>query len=416
MGGKHSKSKGRKVSNNYGDFVITTDKSEYSPGETVSGIVVLNLLKDYPGKELYIRFRAKEQVLFIRSELKSRSVALNLKPDSSDGMFHYFHHSKNNRILDEKILLHCFQDGAKKDQYCIPFSFPLPTGIPGSYFQRGTSNISQIVYQLSVFLDPTIPLPDVPRLKFKSDVCVIDQTVQRPLLLAGDKSYQLAGGCCRSPSSFSLNYQIEKNLYKPGEIINIRVGVDMTHAKLTMTSLTCSLKQHLQLQAGADYWRQQMVYDQKVILQINKGNAYTGANCFSFQLKVPDLLLKEPFKYSKRYEPNFLQKLKEPVQVTAKPFCPSVKGKLITSKFFIEILPRFAGENNLEPINAEIHLVYVELSKPELEAPVGWAPKSLEPVTFSLVKNNVPAYIQDENDALRQMREDNNLMQMAPRV
>jgi len=53
---------GAKSSAEYGNIFVKTDKTSYLTGETVTGMVHLNLHKLYPGNSCYFRFFAEEEV------------------------------------------------------------------------------------------------------------------------------------------------------------------------------------------------------------------------------------------------------------------------------------------------------------------------------------------------------------------
>ena len=51
---------GAKSSNEFGQIHVITDRPSYFQGDFVTGTIYLNLLKDVPGNEVYLKIKGKE--------------------------------------------------------------------------------------------------------------------------------------------------------------------------------------------------------------------------------------------------------------------------------------------------------------------------------------------------------------------
>eukprot|EP00727_Mastigamoeba_balamuthi_P012794 m51a1_g8137 hypothetical protein (314) ;mRNA; f:14514-16001 len=200
-----------------GTIKLLLGKPYYVAGERVDGTVNIDLMTPVQASAVKIKWTGYERTLIeyttIDTDEAGQTKTVKLKDE--------------NTFFKNEAVLYQINQVMPAGHYNYPFSFQLPAGLPGIFFDErrvwGDNKIkSAIVYKVKVFLD--VPGKD---LKCSQKI-VISEAVCRamtPLHDKKDKGFLLAKG------KLKMEYWLEKNVFCPGEVVPIKVKVDNESSK-----------------------------------------------------------------------------------------------------------------------------------------------------------------------------------------
>jgi len=256
MGNDPSKNGGSK----YGGIYVHFDKPVYSPTETATGTINLNLVQQYPGTQLYITLKGVEYTRWIQRVRKTSRRTSGRTGRRRGGRrkgrvsHHYVRVPRSAKLetINEEFPIHTWtqtQGYIPPGQYSFPFAFMVPKGLPGSfYFERGTSqgSIRYIIKGMLASTDRNVPI-----VKHERDIVIRENLYQqiqtREVLI--DKNIKSC--CCCSKGRLNIKTHFEKNAYAPGETARMITEIDNSQCSSAISSLKFQLVQNIHLQAHA---------------------------------------------------------------------------------------------------------------------------------------------------------------------
>ncbi len=136
----------------------------------------------------------------------------------------------------QKILL--------RGQHRIPFSLLLPAELPGSFHYNSCGLHARIIYQL----EAEITIPGLLRKNLHSDGCEL-KLLQFPrsavMPLQVIREMRVSSFLCLAQGSLEIAISLDKNIYSPGDSINIKLAIDNSQCFKSLQSIQISLRRIL---------------------------------------------------------------------------------------------------------------------------------------------------------------------------
>lgn len=135
-------------------------------------------------------------------------------------------------------------------QYEFPFSFKLPSQIPGTFHQVERNLNVSISYTIEAFLEPFDKA--TPKLKYKSRF-IVREPIRGPIqtVSKSTETKVVCYGCYKSHGSTVINAIFEKNAFCPGEEARAIIHVDNTNCSVGISGVSLELKQSITVRAGS---------------------------------------------------------------------------------------------------------------------------------------------------------------------
>jgi len=245
MGNDSSKNKNGMAGSQYGGLYIHLDKSVYSPEETATGTINIQLHQPFPGYQLHMTLQGTEFARWVQRQRRTR----RRKGKTS----HYYVNVTRRAQLEtinQNITIYTWdqnQGMIPPGQYSFPFAFMIPKGLPGSfYFQRGSA-IGSIRYLIKGFLVPSDPR--VPTVQHERDLTIRENLYQQIQTRETFVNKEIKSCCCISKGNLNIKTYFEKNAYAPGETARIISEIDNSSCSSAISSLKFELVQSINLQA-----------------------------------------------------------------------------------------------------------------------------------------------------------------------
>jgi len=277
----------------YGGIYVNLDKQVYSPNDTVTGTINLNLIKPYPGSRLTLHLTGTEHARWVeryttysgghrtggRRRRKGRGRA--------GGMRHHrraHHHTRVRKetlsTINQEVPIYTWGNnpGASipAGQYSFPIAFRIPQGLPGSFFFQKDSIIAGISYVITGQLMPSDI--KIPMLRHGREFVIREplyQPVEQKQILL---QKEIKTCCCCNKGTLNVRTHFEKNAYTPSEEAKIYVEIDNSTLGKSIDSLKFELIQHIRLQATGNV----KTYDYP-IASINLGSIKPNASLLKKQ-------------------------------------------------------------------------------------------------------------------------------------
>lgn len=291
---------------NMGSMYIKLDKGDYSPGEQVTGVVMLNLMSIFNNGTVYLTVAGVEQVKLV--ERVTVGTGEQRKEENRI-------HTDRNFFFNNRIPLYHFSGGfAASGQYSFPFCFPLPSGLPSSFKftfkQHGEDCFASTSYELKASLEnghETSLFYNIPL------------AVNQPMQLDNASSRmemtsKINHCCCIDKGTSKIVSYFEKKEYFPGETAYLITEADNTQSQAAIKSIAGTFKQEVRLRAGTYEDRIHIDLKDVRLPGMMPGEQRTGPN--AIRIEVP---LVNHSHYAKE---NGIQ--------------PTSRGKLITNEYFIK--------------------------------------------------------------------------------
>ena len=360
MGSNSSKGKKYQDTSKYGEIYLKTDKTSYYPGETVTGHIHLNLIIEYPGNHLFVKFKGKEIVHIVRLEPRGNHAE-------------YIKYSDKNNITKKNMLAHKWET-LPIGQYTIPFSFMLPHHLPASFYQQGNKYLAFLEYQLEAFIQPNNNTD--PKIKYKQPI-VLKETIAQPREELPTQVITPLKTCwCCKRGSNTLKVHFEKNYYAPGDTAKVIMKLDNNNTALKNQEVILALKQTLKLIAKG-----KMI--SKVITKTQQELSGTFSDN-SLSIVLPRFPLPEDYNQQiDKLKPtkSELKNLKENNNVITS----TTRSSLIISEFFLEVSCPMSGCcSNTPKAQCPIGIYYPDIDLPVVNPPNDWHPLTIEGVNLML--------------------------------
>lgn len=219
----------------YGYIYILTSKSNYYPGDIVSGNVYILQTKDFPCSILELTIRGREKV-------KWEELATGNQSNKENNSL-----IPKQEFLDKKELFRItqglseFKEGIlQKGQYNFPFIFSIPESFPGSFEMSYGFIKAKISYSIKCVLRTSSA--NCKDLTFKQRL-IISQKPKASILNELRKASSMIKSCLFSKGVSSISCRFEKDSYLPGETSKLLLSIDNEHCTAVMKSISVTLKQ-----------------------------------------------------------------------------------------------------------------------------------------------------------------------------
>lgn len=224
---------GAKASTEFGQIHVKIDKPSYFQGEYVYGSVYLNLVKDFPGNELFIKLKGKEEARWSEG--------------SGNSTRHY--HGKKI-IISHQFTLHKFAEShIPAGQYSFPFSVFLPATLPASFYN------SDIFAMVSYKIKGEINITDKNYKHFRSSKELIIKQSKNEDFAPICKQMQVDVDicCCFKQGFTDIETKVNKTFFFEGEMAEIQCIVNNSQCDLPLYSVEMQLIRRLSLKSKGEH-------------------------------------------------------------------------------------------------------------------------------------------------------------------
>jgi len=284
---------GAKSSSDFGQIHITTDKPSYFQGDYVYGTISLNLLKDFPGNELYLKIKGKEETRWTEGSGKDKS---------------YYHGKKI--IISHQFPLFKFNSVfISRGQYNFPFSIYMSPALPASFSQTG------IIAEVSYKIKGEIKSTDKSYKHFRNSQILHLKQMKNDAYAPPIANLKVAVDicCCFGQGSTNIETRVNKTNFFQGETAYVDCSVDNAQCDLPLTTVDFQLIRRLVVKSD---WGHTHSNDYVVVTRNNRLNL-PAKSCSQAQTKF-----------------------EIPIQMTGK--IPSTcQGDLVKNMYFLSLSPHY---------------------------------------------------------------------------
>lgn len=362
MGANSSKGKDYEAVAQYGQIFVQTEKAIYYGGETVFGNIYVNLSLDFPGTQLFLKFKGKEQIDF------------NVTVRNGNG-YKMVHRSGKKTFLNQVSLAREWGSLVPRGQYVIPFSFLLPHGLSGSFHQVGLHFAATKIYQVEAYLQPTDTKGA--KLKYKQTLVIREPLLKSLQQHTEETSKKLISLCpCGDNGTISLKATFNKNILSAGDTAEITWECDNSQSKLPCHSIHVYLKQVISMKAGSSINPHEIAIAYQKFPGVSAGAAPVKGTA---KITLPQFRKDIQQISKKNYTRDELKGLMDDKnsmgQVTT--------GDNLSSRYALEVLV-FLNHFNVIRVDCPVDLIYPELKVEQVAAPVNWQPQTFDNYNFIL--------------------------------
>lgn len=292
---------------NMGSIYVRLDKGDFTPGDQVTGMVMLNLFSNFNHGSVYLTVAGVEQVNLV--ELVTTGTGDDRKEEKK-------FHNDRNFFFNNRFPLHHFAGGfVPAGQYNFPFCFVLPSGLPSSFKYKFRKHMedcfAMTTYEVSASLENQMET---------SMNYTIPMSVNQPMQLSdGSKKMEMdtevTHCCCIGKGRAKIVSYFEKQGYIPGETAYLITEADNTKSTAAIENISGEFYQVIKMKAGfyEDTVRNSL---KNVSTQgLQPGESKQGPN--AIRIEIP--LVND--KHTTNVEEKVVQ--------------PTSRGKLITNEYYI---------------------------------------------------------------------------------
>ncbi|CAD8156947.1 unnamed protein product [Paramecium octaurelia] len=340
---------GNKQGSEFGGIMVRTEKSIYFAGDVVKGNIYLHIIKSgYHGNVVQFSIVGKEKTRWQTGSGKNSTT----------------HYGKNvfyedtvviNTFLDEKLMI---------GQFVFPFQLDLPSDLPGSfYYSDGL--LASVGYKIKVQVISTSK--SINDIKNEQEI-IIREPIKEILQVSQEKeTANLSTWCCKKQGSCSIIAKVDKNLYQPGEYIQIAYDIDNSDCKLNIRNVDVIIMSRLNIRSNSgSQYRVEFKINSFSQNGIQKGtklqsSASTGCSLQLINAKHPAIVLT-----------------------------PSTAGNLVNFSYHVKINPNFEGCTccSSKPI-VQVPTTLLEVLPQDYQEPIlqpeNWQPQAFQPF---IIKSN----------------------------
>ena len=341
---------GSNQSTEYGHLHIQTEKSYYLSGETINGNIYMNLIKDYPGNIILLKFIGKE---FCKWE----------ETTGSGEDERTIQHIGESTFYKCEIPIYNFPGySIPFGHYIFPFNFVLTNNLPGSlnveYLDQDYNDRcfkAYIKYEVIVeCVSSTIDNPIE-----HSQNLIIKQSFNEPIeARVIDKICPINTFWCFNQGSIYIKSYFNKNIVTIGETVYATAEIDNTLGKIKVNRIHLQLNRIITLKNSKGTKTREMrniVYDE----------IYQGVEANERVMNINSRVLK-----------LLLENNKENI-------CSTTYGNLISCRYLLEVICEVNGCICCVPeplVEVPIIIYAVDPSNfPLIKPPENWNPQIFSP-------------------------------------
>eukprot|EP00347_Sterkiella_histriomuscorum_P004579 403359926 len=350
-----------------GHLYIQINQAQFNAGDTIEGVVHLQLNEKFPAKILQLEIYGAEKTFWITKERRGNST-------------HKKKHNGKLVFLSSKSNLFAFPAGeALPGQYSFPFRYKLPHTLPSSllYYGPQSSKVSQR-YKVIARMEEAC---DTSKSSFKPFLAKrrfnVIKTPDVPVLnksLTMEKAINTFFFVKQGQSKVTVTF--EKNVYQSNEIAKIKCQVDNTSCDKDITKIKVQLRRIL---VAKD--KKGRSFKQNEILSISK---YEGVKAGEQKDMSLQLKMIQNFTDLNQYLNKSVQAKKKPLVpediAITQHLPPTHPGQMLATLYQLEVKFTHKGMTLGSKIPSAKYQIHINakdlgLQQGNIAAPVGWNPQ-----------------------------------------
>lgn len=293
---------------------VYTDRPFYHSGDAVNGFVMLNCVKPFQCDSVTLKIEGEEKVSWEEKKNESTYDSAREEWVSTE---EYRPYSGDHEFFKVKQVIHGFSQMCQVGQYQFPFSFVLPTGLPGSFhFDESHTTYAGTYYNYtkanitySVKAECEVKGILASNIKHKCDLSVYQRLTKPPSEIKASHHQTVSACCCAGQGTATVNAWIQKDSYSPGEIANLLLEVH-NDSNAEFASTEVKLKRSVTLTAGGAVQVLEQDVAKATFPGIHAQAHFAGDDIRSLPLQLPAAMLPSTFGKMIECEYHMVIKLK----------------------------------------------------------------------------------------------------------
>lgn len=216
---------------NYGGYLhIETNSRNFQAGEAVQGVIHLYLSRPVQIRTLILKFKGVELGMW-NPEGTGYEEIINRA--------HFHRHcTGRGHTISQRFPIFSFNyDFTGPGQFSFPFTFVLPSDIPGSFHLEYGNVYGRITYSLIAIMDG--PMDEVEKHSLHIHV---NQLMTNPIYGMSDAQlFTVMAGCCSNQGLVELRVLFSKNAFAPGERVELIVEANNTNCRKAIIGFEADL-------------------------------------------------------------------------------------------------------------------------------------------------------------------------------
>ncbi|CAD8062611.1 unnamed protein product [Paramecium sonneborni] len=354
---------GNKSGSEFGGIMIRTEKSLYFAGDIVKGNIYLHIIKPgYHGNIVQFSIVGKEKTQWTTGSGKHRTT----------------HYGKNVFHRDAVVINTFLDENLMVGQFVFPFELHLPPNLPGS-FTYHHATLASLNYKVKARVISTSK--SINDIKNKQEIIIREPIKEILQVSSKQETANLTTWCCKQQGVSSISATVQKNLYFPGEFVQITYEVDNSNCKLNIENVDIMIVNKLNLRSNS------------------------GSQChLEFNLNA---LSHNGVQQGQKIQPSqskgiSLQLINSQYLLA---LTPSTTGNFVNSSYYVKIIPNFEGCTCcsskpivLVPITV-LAVLPQDYAQPIVQ-PENWQPQAFQPL---IIKSNSVDPFNNNNNNFKQM-------------
>ena len=206
-------------------MLVYTNKDQYSSGECIQGHVLVNITTPTTYSGLFVKFSAKERVRF--DEQEAYQVRLNdtyIEDAPPQTWKTYTTEYRNivrsgtHEIFKTQVMV-LGSDELCGGQFSVPFSFQLPTGLPGSFSLTAPEFDCGVEYKVKAMMK--IPGTLKANLRSVRTFQVLQSLPPFTQSITGTNGSDISVCCCFNRGFAQLELKCTKDSFQSGEMVSL---------------------------------------------------------------------------------------------------------------------------------------------------------------------------------------------------
>ena len=219
---------------------LQCDQPYYSPGDTVSGNVYVEVFKIFPCQQLELKVKGTEKIKWEENAPAGQNPNPGEPQDPNQPIPKITYHDKKTFFFTVVPLMG-FGGTLGPGQYTFPFRFPLFEHVPGTFYYQDKEHRAKVRYVIEAKLK-SMNEGIAKDQKYKTRLIVR----QKPTSVAINQKISNTSSlclCCVPKGTCTLEGWFERDAYLPGETCNLVVRCDNRNGQLNIQNFECKLVQ-----------------------------------------------------------------------------------------------------------------------------------------------------------------------------
>lgn len=228
---------------------VALDNSVCRPGAILSGNAYIDIVTPTNFTGIQLKIKGKEKVHWTEHRTEHRTIHYRENGESRTRQESYTVHVPHfGKRQIFKTIATILQGGTMlQGQFCVPFSFKLPDGIPGSFALSGRDYTCSVEYAAKV----VVRVPGLLKSDLRSEVPIT--VIQPPPPFAHQISASTTADvtvmCCFKRGTADLSFRTAKDSFYTGEMVSVTADIN-NNSKSDLKKVTIKLRRSLTITAG----------------------------------------------------------------------------------------------------------------------------------------------------------------------